>query len=127
MSEKIYPSEQPVNTAPEKIVPIAQDPAAEAESTTIVKFTKPFHFEDKTYTEVDLGGMADLTAEDMIAASNYLIRKGNVSPTPEMNIEYACYIAARATGLPVEFFRQLPLKEATKVKTRVTNFFYAED
>ena len=127
MSEKITAGQPDTNPAPEKIVPIAQDPDAEAESSTIVKFTKPFHFEDQTYTEVDLGGMADLTAEDMIAASNYLIRKGNVSPTPEMNIEYACYIASRATGLPVEFFRRLPLKEAVKVKTRVTNFFYAED
>lgn len=124
MSEKITAIQPEGGSASKDIAPVTP---ISAEADTIVKFTKPFHFEDKVYTEVDLGGMANLTAEDMIAASNYLIRKGNVSPTPEMNIEYACFIASRATGLPVEFFRQLPLKEATKVKTRVTNFFYAED
>ena len=46
---------------------------------------------------------------------------------PEMSLEYALYIASVATGLPVEFFRHLPPKDAIKVKNRVTNFFYAED
>lgn len=102
-------------------------PAPATDTAAIVKFTKPYNFEGRAYTEVSLVGLADLTAEDMIAASNYLIRNGNVSPTPEMNVEYACYIASRATDLPVEFFRRLPLKEAAKIKTRVTNFFYSED
>lgn len=93
----------------------------------IVTFSKPYKFEDKSYTEVDLSGMECLTAEDMISASHYLTSKGNVSPTQEMNIEYACFMAGKATGLPVEFFRRLPLKDAVKIKNRVTNFFYGED
>lgn len=46
---------------------------------------------------------------------------------PEMTLEYACFIAARAAKQPIEFFRGLPPKDALKVKNRVTSFFYSED
>ena len=101
--------------------------AAEDEPSTIVKFNKPYHFEGKTYNEIDLSKLEDLTAEDMIAADKYLTRSGTVSVMPEMSLEYSCFIASRATDLPVEFFRRLPPKDAIKVKNRVTSFFYGED
>lgn len=114
--------------AEEKILTAAQETAQdEAENSTIVKFSKPYHFEGKKYTEIDLGGMDDLSAEDMIAADRYLNRTGNFSVMPEMSLEYSCFIAARATQQPIEFFRHLPPKDALKVKNRVTSFFYSED
>ena len=101
--------------------------AEETESlSTVVKFSKPYRFEDIVYNEVDLSGLDGLTAEDMIAADKYLSRNGNFSVLPEMTIEYACFIAGKAADLPVEFFRRLPPKDAMKVKNRVTNFIYGE-
>ena len=108
------------------IVP-APEPEAEDEDSLVVELKKPYTFEGETYTKLDLSGLETLTAEDMIAASNYLTRKGNLSPTQEMNIEYVMFVASRATGKPVEFFRQLPVRDAIKVKNRVTNFFFGED
>lgn len=101
--------------------------AQEDESSPLVKFSKAYHFEGKDYTEVDLSGMDDLSAEDMIAADRYLTRSGSFSVMPEMTLEYACFIAARAAKQPIEFFRGLPPKDALKVKNRVTSFFYSED
>ena len=46
--------------ADEKILTNAQ----EDESSTLVKFSKAYRFEGKDYTEVDLSGMDDLSAED---------------------------------------------------------------
>lgn len=109
--------------ADEKILTNAQ----EDESSTLVKFSKTYRFEGKDYTEVDLSGMDDLSAEDMIAADRYLTRSGGFSVMPEMTLEYACFIAARAAKQPIEFFRGLPPKDALKVKNRVTSFFYSED
>lgn len=109
--------------ADEKILTNAQ----EDESSTPVKFSKVYRFEGKDYTEVDLSGMDDLSAEDMIAADRYLTRSGSFSVMPEMTLEYACFIAARAAKQPIEFFRGLPPKDALKVKNRVTSFFYSED
>lgn len=109
------------------VTPITEAAPAEEPASSIVQFSKPYPFEGKTYKEIDLAGLADLTAEDMIAADKYLNRSGNFSVMPEMSIEYSCFIASRATDLPVEFFRRLPPKDAIKVKNRVTNFFYGED
>jgi hypothetical protein len=97
------------------------------ESGTLVKFAKPYRFEDQTYTEVDLTGLENLTAEDMIAAEKFLNRSGVFSPIPEMSTEYVSFIAAKASKLPIEFFKGLPPKDAVRVKNRVTSFFYGED
>ena len=99
----------------------------EADSQYLVVFRKPFVFEGETYESVDLSGLEDLSAADMIAANKIMERGGTVNVLPEMSLEYACIISARATRMPVEFFRALPPKEALKVKKRVTNFLYAED
>ncbi len=40
-----------------------------------------------------------------------------------MTVEYICFIANRATGLPVEFFKCLHPKDAVKVKNKITSFF----
>lgn len=96
------------------------------EVSSIVTFGKPYHFEGTDYESVDLSGLDNLTAENMIAADKYLTSNGVFTPMPEMNLEYALFIASTATGFPVEFFRNLPPKDAIKVKNRVTNFFYAE-
>ena len=114
--------EQPItNTTP------VESPASEAEATTLVKLSKPYKFEGQTYSEIDLSGLDSLTAEDMIAAEKHLMRTGVFSPLPEMTVEYVQFIAARASGQPVEFFKGLPPKDAIKVKNRVTSFFYGED
>lgn len=97
------------------------------ENNYLIKFRKPFIWEDETYTEIDMSGLEDLSAKDMIAAQRTMERSGSINVLPEMSLEYACIFASRATGMPVEFFQALPPKEAIKVKNKVTNFFYGED
>lgn len=97
------------------------------ENEYVVVFNKPYYFEDKEYTKVDLRGLDNLTAADMIAANKVLDRTGSFTFLPEMSLEYACIIAAKATNLPVEFFKGLHPKEAVKVKNRITAFFYGTD
>lgn len=101
--------------------------AQQDESTTLVKLGKPYKFEGNTYTEIDLAGMDSLTAMDMIAAEKHLNRSGVFSPLPEMTTEYVQFMASRATGYPIEFFKGLPPRDAVKLKNRVTSFFYGED
>ena len=88
---------------------------------------KPYTFEGETYDKIDLSGLDNLTAADMIAANKILDRTGSFTFLPEMSLEYACIIAAKATKLPVEFFKGLHPKEAVKVKNRVTAFFYGAE
>ena len=97
------------------------------ESEYIIRLNTPITFEDKTYDKIDLSGLDNLTAADMIAANKILDRTGSFTFLPEMSLEYACIIASKASGLPIEFFKALHPKVAVKVKNRVTAFFYGED
>ena len=92
-----------------------------------VRFSKPYKFEGKEYTELDLSGLEDITAENMIAADKYLVANSVMSVQPEANMLYTLFIASSVTGLPIEFFRALSPKDAIKIKNRVTVFFYGED
>lgn len=93
----------------------------------LVVFQKPFQFEGASYDSVDLSGLESLSAADMIAVNKTIERGGSVNVLPEMSLEYACLISARASGKPVEFFKALPPKEALKIKNCVTNFLYSGD
>lgn len=107
-----------------EIAVIEETTIQEVESATLVKFTKPYTFEGKTYTGIDLAGLEDLTAKDMIEAEKYLQRSGAVTVTPEMTMEYVTFIASRVSGQPLEFFIALSSKDAIRVKNKVTGFFY---
>lgn len=99
------------------------------ESSLIIKFKKPYRFEGKEYTELDLSCMEDMTGADMIAVNKIMQRTSavGIDVMPEVSVEYAFYFAARAAKLPVEFFTNLPPKESMKVKNRVMGFLFGSD
>ena len=63
----------------------------------VIALKKPYLFEGKEYTEIDLTGMDDMTAADMIALENqYDKRHPGINVMPEVRVEYAVMMAARA-------------------------------
>lgn len=115
----------------DKVINVAntKDGATESsvsEASMVVHFSKKYFFEDKEYEEIDLSTLEDMTATDMIAANKVLEKSGSFSFLPEMSLEYACIISARATKMPLEFFQRLHPRDAIKVKNKVTSFFYGE-
>lgn len=106
---------------------IKEEERQQEENQLVVVFKKPFEFEGAVYKDVDLSGLENLSARDMIATNKIMERGGTVNVIPEMSLEYACIISSKATGKPVEFFQSLPPKEALKIKNRVTSFLYGED
>jgi hypothetical protein len=99
----------------------------ENEDSLVLKFKKPYKFEGTIYNEIDLAGLEDLSGADMIAVNNKLSRKGRMPVLQEMGLEYAQEISAVATGLPVELFQGLSVKDSAKLKNIVTNFIYGEE
>ncbi len=87
------------------------------ENQLLVVFKKPFEFEGVVYKDVDLSGLENISARDMIAANKIMERSGTVNVIPEMSLEYACIISSKATGKPVEFFRSFPQRRRLKLKT----------
>ena len=98
------------------------------EESLVIKFRKPYMFEGKEYTELDLSCLEDMTAADMIAIENqYDRRHPGINVMPEVKIGYAIMMAARAAKLPIEFFDMIPQKEAVKVKNWVMGFLFGSD
>lgn len=97
------------------------------ENKYLIKFKKPYVFEGVEHNEVDLSGLEDLTARDLSSAEKVIAAEGQMVAMSEMTTSYACVICATAAQKPVEFFKNLPAKEAIKVKNLVTSFFYNEE
>lgn len=87
----------------------------------VMRFEKPYVFKEQEYTEVDLGGIADLSSMHDSAAENRMAREGFMVTETSFNYLYACVIASMATGLPEEFFTGLPLCETVKLKNAVND------
>lgn len=114
-----------VEAVTEELAPIEDD----EEDSLIITLKKPYTFEGKDYTEIDLSGLENLNASDMIKVNKRMNRAsgGSSELLPEFSLEYALYLASIATKLPVEFFLNLPPRVALKVKTRVTGFLFGTD
>ena len=89
-----------------------------------VKLKKPYLFEGKEYTEIDLE-LDSLTGEDVesIFAQIETVAKQNPS-APIVSTSWK-YYAARASKLPVEFFNKLPALDYLKL-SGLTNTFLQE-
>lgn len=111
----------------EKDIIVIDRETKKEEDENIVKLSKTYQFEGETISELDMSGLEDLTANDMIQANKVLNASGNVSAVPETNLEYALVMASRATRKPIEFFKSLSLRDAIKVKAQVTNFLFNEE
>ena len=105
----------------------AAAPDTEDQEDLVLRFKKPYSFEGETYTEVDLSGLEDLSAADLCKVGKMVKKIDGVDPIAEMSLPYAIYMAARVTGKPIEFFQQLPAREAIKLKNLVAGFLYGGD
>ncbi len=81
----------------------------------------------KTYTGVDLWGLTNLRAKDIWKVNRNYRNAGNISLLQEMDSEYTARVAARASGMPVEFFEGMSLQDMIKVRTKVSDFFYPRE
>lgn len=120
--KKVIPMEQPEGkggNAPEDSGEESDD-----EVDMYVKFSKPYVFEDDTYNGLDMSCLENLTTDDLTEIEKKFYKQGIASFNPENTATYAKIVAWKATGLPIEFFNQLPIKDMLKIKSRVVNFFY---
>ena len=89
-----------------------------------ITFSKPYNFEGEIFNGIDLSGLEDIKGRQLTAIEKAFGKAGVVSSMPETTSTYAKIAASAATGLPAEFFEDLPGKEVRKIKSAVTRFFY---
>ena len=98
-----------------------QHKAERGERNNIVTLKRPYTFESKEYTEIDLGGLENMTIQDAIDTQIDLFGQQEVASSLlcETTTAFAMEIAAKASGLPIEFFKMLPINVGRQVKRAV--------
>lgn len=101
----------------------------EADRRFVVKFSKPYRFEGKEYTEVDLSGLEGLTVKDAIDVQRQLFNQQEVAASllTETTTAFARALAVKATGKPVEFFQQMPRGASRLVRRAVQEYMNVEN
>ena len=95
----------------------------------MLKLSKPYVFEGRTYEELDLSGLENATAGDLARAAKITSKKhkGLNAATLEMTAEYAAVMGHLVTKLPLEFFERMPAKDAIALKGKVVGFLFNAD
>ena len=101
--EKIMPTQENVEYNP--AVKVGGEP--EQEGRHVVAFKRPYTFERKEYSEVDLSGLDRLTVKDAIEVQRQLFGQQEVAASllTETTTAFAQALAVKASGKPVEFFK----------------------
>ena len=120
----------------EEVIPVAMYaeegekpllPKKEESDDLVIKYKKPYNFEGEIHTELDLHGLEDLRGRDLTNIEKAFNKSGVSSFTPESTTTYAKIVATKVTGLPAEYFEDLPVREVEKIKVAVINFFYKDE
>lgn len=93
----------------------------------LITLSKSYDFEGKKIQELDLSPMEDMTSEAFFEASSRFAKEAYINPRPEADPIFCCMIAGSASGVPHEFFAELSMKDAKKVRNCVQDFFQDED
>jgi len=102
-------------------------PKKESDDELVVKYRKPYKFEDEVHTELDLHGLEDLRGRDLTAIEKSFNKTGVSSVVPESTTTFAKIVATKVTGLPAEYFEDLPAGEVEKIKNAVVGFLYKDE
>lgn len=115
---------------PSPAVPFSDaDAESEDEDPLVLELTAPYTFGGATYDKLDLHGLEGLKAGDLKrTAKLYMKLHPAANPaTLESNLEYTFLIASRVLAQPLEFFDDLPARDAIALKTSIVGFLYGAD
>lgn len=112
-------------TTSDVIVAKEEDFTKLAPNPNLIKFKKPYNFEGKEYSEIDLN-LDALTGTNIEEAEMQFTTQNPTvavqTPLKEMSKGFQCVIAAKSSKQPVEFFKGLPARDYVKVTQRVQTF-----
>lgn len=89
----------------------------------ILKLGDPFMFDGQEIKEIDMEGLANLTAADMCAIDQLMLARGYSGTRMDASRQYAMFVAARVNNKPYEFCDQMKARDAIRLRDMVAAFF----
>lgn len=102
---------------------VAEQEARESTYVYVHKLSKPFTYEDKTYTEFTFE-WEKLTGNDSIAIEDEVRALGKVVVSAEFSSEYLVRMAAKACteAIGADLITALPLRDYNKIRGKARSF-----
>lgn len=128
MSEKIVEKaeEGAVNTAPAPTAEEVKDEEQKLKDMMTFKLNDPFKYDGEEITEINLSGILELTARDLVDIDREMLMKGFSGSRLEMTRQYAMLVAAKCNHKPYDFCDRMGARDSIRLKEYVVTFFYAK-
>lgn len=95
----------------------------EEEIPYLAEFHKEYDFDGKTYRSLDLSGITDLTTVDGEKFDRIMAKLGHSPENKFKDITYTKHVAMHVTGLSVEFFNMLNIRDMLEITAVVYRYF----
>lgn len=103
----------------------APQEGAREQGKHLIELKTPYRFEQTDYFSIDLSGLERMTINDAVDAQRQIIgeREAAGALLAETTTAFARVIAAKASGIPIEFFKLMPRRVSRLVVGHVQMFF----
>lgn len=91
------------------------------EGAYVHEFTKPYTFEDKTYTKL-VFDFEKLIGNDLVAIENEMAAVGEYALSPEISTSFLYRLAAKAAGVGSDVIAHMPIRDFGKIKNKSRDF-----
>lgn len=112
---------QPQEKAPQEATQDAQNKQEEVKGTYTHSFKKEFDYGGKKFKALTFY-WDRLTGRDMISIENEMQAMNEYAIAPEMSASFLCRMAAKASGVDLDFLEHLPIGEFSKIKNEARSF-----
>lgn len=85
------------------------------------EFTKPYTYENKTYTKL-VFDFERLLGDDLVTIENEMAAVGEYALSPEISTSFLYRLAARAAGVASDVIVHLPIRDFGKIKNKSRDF-----
>ena len=96
------------------------------ENDFIVTLSKPYIFEEKEITKINLAAMEEFGGQDLAELRKVHrsrdMEEANMPILNNLSTGFAVCIAQRASGLPFEFFDMLTMKDLIQIEMMTSSF-----
>ena len=109
------------NAAPESV----ENEEQKIEEMMSFELNQSFKYDGEEITELDLSGLLDLNAHDLVDIDREMTRRGFAGARNELTRQYAMLVAAKCMHKPWDFCDRMSARDSIRLKEYVVTFFYA--
>ena len=91
------------------------------EGAYVHEFTKPYTFEEKTYTKL-VFDFEKLIGDDLVAIENEMAAVGEYALSPEISTSFLYRLAAKAAGVGSDVIAHMPIRDFGNIKNESRDF-----